>query len=119
MRAIKGLRQRNADSNHPQVVPVQAELLAVIDSALAQFDAALTAFADATRAAAEAFATEIMRRDDHRFTLDAVLGQIRAAFPGDRALHDLIVPDSGSESESDATPTPTPTPTPNEGPAPS
>ena len=71
-----------------------AEILAVLDGPIQAFAQALEAHAAALRAAGDAFVVEVQRRDDHRRTVDGILGRIRAAYPGDRALQDTMVPDA-------------------------
>jgi len=123
--ATKKLRKRLDDSGLAEVKAKKAELLAVLDGPLTTFDDAGKSLHNAVKAHNDAFLTEVARRDDHRRTIDAVFGQIRAAYPGDRAIHKVIVPevdegrapsDGDGDGDGDvggsggSTPEPTPTP---------
>ena len=56
----------------------------------------LTAAADTHTAALSAYGSkfqdELALRDEHRQSVDRLMGQVRAAFPGDRVKQDLVFP---------------------------
>jgi len=70
----------------------RATWLPKLQSALAELEAAAAAH-DASRAAHQvAFKAEVALRDAHLDMVDRVMGLVRAAFPRDPVLHDVIFP---------------------------
>lgn len=63
-----------------------------LEAALAQLEAAIAAHEAAKLAHQEAFAEERALREVHHETVDRVIGMVRAAFPRDRDMQDVIFP---------------------------
>jgi len=109
--ASKKLRRRIDDAGLAEIVAAKAELAAHLDAPLAAFDTASAALAGAIKTRSDAFLSEVARRNDHRRTIDAIFGELRAAYPGDRTIQKVIVPelDEGGSDDEAVTPVPTPT----------
>jgi hypothetical protein len=65
-----------------------------LEAARTQLETAIAAYQAARTAYNEAFAVEKAMRDEHRLAVDALMGAVRAAFPGDKALQNVIFPDA-------------------------
>jgi len=105
--AFEDLRAAYNDSGLPAVEPQRAALVALCDAALATFSPAYAAWTAAQERYDRAFATEVLRRGEHRRTVDGIFGGIREAFPRDRRVQDAIVPRvAGASDKDDAEPTP-------------
>lgn len=63
-----------------------------LEMALAQLEAAIAGHEAATLAHKEAFAEERALREAHHETIDRVMGIVRATFPRDREMQDVIFP---------------------------
>jgi hypothetical protein len=63
-----------------------------LESALSQLESAIDAHEAATVAHQDAFAEERALREAHHETVDRVIGMVRAAFPRDREMQDVIFP---------------------------
>jgi hypothetical protein len=63
-----------------------------LESALEQLEGSIAAHEAATLAHQDAFAEERALREAHHETVDKVIGMVRAAFPRDRNMQDVIFP---------------------------
>ncbi|MDI1483193.1 hypothetical protein [Polyangium sp. y55x31] len=63
-----------------------------LEAALATLEGAVAAHLDALAAHDEAFKVELALRDAHHDAVDKVIGIVRATFPRDRELQDVIFP---------------------------
>lgn len=63
-----------------------------LQAAFAQLEGALTTYEEANKAHRDAFAEECALRDAHHETMDRVMGIVRAVFPQDRDMQDVIFP---------------------------
>lgn len=59
-----------------------------------KLETAVTTYQSARDAYYNAFAIEKGMRDEHRLAVDALMGSVRAAYPGDKRRQDTIFPDS-------------------------
>lgn len=59
-----------------------------------KLEAAVTRYQSSRDAYYNAFAIEKGMRDEHRLAVDALMGSVRAAYPGDKRRQDTIFPDS-------------------------
>lgn len=92
LEAAKDLRARVENGALAELQPAKEKLFALLDPAIQAFEQALAALDSATAVVDRARAIEVSRRDDHRRTVDAIFGHVRAAYPGDRAIHAVIAP---------------------------
>lgn len=109
------LRKRIANSEVEEVKASAASLLELIDPALERFREAVKAWQSARKVLREAMDIEDQRVIEHRATMDSTFGAIRAAFPTDRRIQDLVAPEMDDDPTAKApepTPAPTPEPTP-------
>jgi hypothetical protein len=88
--------------------------LVKLETALTELKTAITNYEAARDAYDDAFKAEIGLRDAHRHLIDKVMGIVRAAFPRDRDIQNVIFPvmnddnpKKTSERRSNATPTST------------
>lgn len=95
-KAIDEVRTRIDRSELAKVVAAKADLLALADEAKAIFDPAYQAWTSAFVAHGKAFATEKIRREEHRRTASSIIGGIREAFPDDTAIRKLVIPSTPS-----------------------
>ena len=68
------------------------EWLPKIKSALATLNAAIAAHEQSTAAYNDAFKSELAVREAHHDAVDKIIGLVRAAFPRDREIQDVIFP---------------------------
>jgi hypothetical protein len=78
----------------------RAEWLPKLDAALKSLKTAAEAYTAAYTAYVSEFATELALRQAHFVAVDQLMGQVRAAFPGDKAKQDLAFPVMEDEEES-------------------
>jgi hypothetical protein len=100
-RQIKPTEQlvdRMSKSKHTAVIPFAAEWIPKLQAPLATLTAAAAAHKSARATHDDAFREEVSLRDEHRRSVDRLMGETRAAFPGDRSRQDLVFPavDEGS-----------------------
>ncbi len=98
------LLSRMTKSKNAAVTAFAAEWQPKIEAPLATLKAAGDAHTAALKADGLAFVEELALREEHAHTVDRLMGQVRAAFPRDRAKQDLVFPavDDGGASASDA-----------------
>ena len=70
----------------------RAEWLPKLEAALKPLREAAAAYSDAYGAYVSEFGTELALRQEHFVAVDRLMGQVRAAFPGDRVKQDLVFP---------------------------
>ncbi|MBI4615190.1 MAG: hypothetical protein HY720_16365 [Planctomycetes bacterium] len=71
---------------------VRVEWLPKLESVVARLQGAVADNERASTAFHEAYANERKVREEHAFAVDRLAGQVRAAFPRDRALQDIVFP---------------------------
>ncbi|UQA61650.1 hypothetical protein [Polyangium aurulentum] len=76
----------------PAVDAYRAEWLPKLQDALSELEAAAGAYDDARAAYLFAFNAERGLREAHAVAVDRLMGLVRAAFPRERALQDLVFP---------------------------
>lgn len=80
-------------------------LVALGGPVLAKLGAAAEVHKAARAAYDQAFQEEVALREEHRRYVDRLMGEVRAAFPGDRARQDIVFPqldESGSDDLDEA-----------------
>jgi hypothetical protein len=94
----------------PGIDAYRAEWLPKLKGALSQLEGAAAAHSAAQDAYDIAFRTELGMREAHVHEVDRLMGLVRAAFPRDRVLQDVIFPvvEDGSAADGPADPAPTP-----------
>ncbi len=81
---------------------VRAEWLPKIESAATEFNAAIGAYDAAARELSQIFARELVVRDEHELSVERIMGHVKALFPRDPGLRDVIFPFIGSRRSGDA-----------------
>lgn len=95
---------RMVKSKHPAVITFAQEWAPKLEAALAKLRSAADAHKAAFKNHGDAFQDELALREEHLLAVDKLMGQVRAAFPGDRAKQDLVFPSvasGGSASSGD------------------
>lgn len=118
IKPTEDLIERTEKSKLAGAEKVRTGWLPPVKEALAVLTAAAKAYDGALEVEVGAFRSEVALRDEHRLTIDKVIGLVRAAFPGDRAKQDVIFPevagtDGGEGGDGGAEPA-----TPGAGPGP-
>lgn len=103
------LRDRLDKAKHPGVVTFAQEWKPKIEAALTQLTTAAATHLAARKAHDSAFQTEVALRDEHRRSIDRLMGLVRAAFPGDRTRQDLVFPAMADEGPAGSTEAEAPT----------
>lgn len=105
MKPTQALLDRLATSKNPAVGAFGAEWKPKIEPVLAKLGAAAEVHKAARAAYDQAFQEEVALREEHRRYVDRLMGEVRAAFPGDRARQDIVFPqldESGSDDLDEA-----------------
>lgn len=114
--ALDSLIDRFKKSRVEGIDAHRAAELPKLEAAQAQLSTAVEAYKTARKAYLDAFGTERAIRDEHRLAVTALMGAVTQAFPGDKALQDIIFPDSsvtnGLDADDDADTDPAPAPAP-------
>jgi hypothetical protein len=92
IKPTEDLIDRLAKSKHSAVIPFAAEWTPKLEAALATLTAAAAALEAARATHDDAFRDEVGLRDEHRRRVDRLMGETRAAFPGDRVRQNLVFP---------------------------
>jgi hypothetical protein len=100
------LVDRMSKSKHSAVIPFAAEWIPKLQAPLATLTAAAATHKSARETHDNAFREEVSLRDEHRRHVDRLMGETRAAFPGDRPRQDVVFPavDEGSAPSNDNDP---------------
>lgn len=104
VKPTEDLIDRMAKSKHPAVIAFAAEWVSKIQAPLEKLTTAVAAHKSAHDTHANAFGDEQALRDEHRRYVDRLMGETRAAFPGDRTKQDLVFPvvdEEGAASDED------------------
>ncbi|MDI1478005.1 hypothetical protein [Polyangium sp. y55x31] len=115
VKPLKDLVERLEKSKVAGIDAYRAAWLPKLKDALASFEAAVAKHLAALSAHDDAFKAELALRDAHHDAVDRIMGQVRAAFPRDRALQDVIFPPvdevdaATTESEDEGAQDPLPT----------
>lgn len=88
----QGLIEHLVKSRHERIDPVRAEWVPRLEAAVAEMQEAMGLHAAATEAHQEAFRHELRLRAAHELAVDRLMGEVRAAFPKDRAWQDVVFP---------------------------
>lgn len=102
MKPTEKLLERLEKSKDAAVVAFAAEWMPKIAAVLAKLKAAAEAHTAARKAHDQAFAEEVALRTEHRRSVDRLMGQVRAAFPGDRDRQNIVFPqmdEGGADGE--------------------
>ncbi|MFT3768876.1 MAG: hypothetical protein QM820_25820 [Minicystis sp.] len=83
----------------PGIDAYRNEWLPKLTGALTGMQKAAFVLETAVDAYDDAFATEVALRDQHRVEVDRIIGQVRAAFPGDTTKQDLVFPEPDAEDD--------------------
>ena len=102
VKPLKDLVERLEKSQVAGIDAYRAAWLPKLKDALVSFEVAVATHLAALAAYDDVFKAELALRDAHHDTVDRSMGQVRAAFPRDRALLDVLFP---PVDESDATTT--------------
>ena len=121
--AADALLDRLTKSKVAGVDPFRAEWLPKLTDKRGELGQALDALEAALAARKDLLSTETALRDQHRVEVERIIGQVRAAFPEDRAKQDVIFPEEeepatepkepkATEPKADPKPAPAPAPAP-------
>ena len=107
LKPLKDLVERLEKSKVAGIDAYRAVWLPKLKDALASFETAVAAHLAALSVYDDVFKTELALRDAHHDAVDRIMGQVRTAFPRDRALQDVLFPpvdeaDTSTTSEDDA-----------------
>lgn len=105
VKPTEGLLERLEKSKNEAVKTFAQEWAPKLKAALDKLKAAADAHKAALSAHGGKFQEEVALRDQHRQSVDKLMGQVRAAFPGDRIKQDLVFPavdDDGGAAADDA-----------------
>jgi hypothetical protein len=96
------LLNRLTTSKNAAVIEFAKEWKPKLEAALKKLQDAAAAHKTATKADGDAFLEELALREQHAHTVDRLMGQVRSAFPRDRAKQDLVFPvvDEGGSAAS-------------------
>lgn len=92
VKALKELVDRLDVTKVAGIDAYRAAWLPKLKTTLEALQTALDAYAEAQAAHDDAFRIELALRDAHHDAVDKAMGQVRAAFPRDRAVQDVIFP---------------------------
>ena len=92
LKPTRELVERLAHAKVAGIEAYRSEWLPRLEAALARLEAAVGEYEGAQAAHREAFKIEVALREAHHDAVDRIMGQVRAAFPRDRAIQDLIFP---------------------------
>ncbi|MRG94187.1 hypothetical protein [Polyangium spumosum] len=92
VKPLKDLVERLQHSKVAGIEAYRAAWLLKLSDALVSFEAAVAAHLSALSAQDEAFKVELALRDAHHDTVERIMGQVRTAFPRDRAIQNAIFP---------------------------
>jgi hypothetical protein len=105
IKPTEALRDRMTTSKAAAVKTFAVEWLPKIQAVLTKLTDAANAHNAALGLHGTAFQEEVALRQEHKLSVDRLMGQVRTAFPGDRAKQDLVFPaledDGGSGGDSD------------------
>ncbi|MDC3960426.1 hypothetical protein [Polyangium jinanense] len=113
VKPLKELVERLQNAKLAGIDDYRAAWLPKLKAALSTLEAAVAAHLEALTAHDEAFKVELALRDAHHDAVDKVIGIVRAAFPRNRELQDVIFPvveksrKGASESDEEFDPEPT------------
>lgn len=93
--ALGAVIQRLKNARVEGIEALRESELPKLEAAYTQLETAVHAYEAARKAYLDAFAVEKAMRDEHRLAVDALMGVVRTAFPGNRTVQDIIFPDSG------------------------
>ncbi|TKC99656.1 hypothetical protein [Polyangium fumosum] len=113
VKPLKELVERLHNAHVAGIDAYRAVWAPKLDAALATLEATVDAHGTALAAHDEAFQVELALRDAHHDVVDKVIGIVRAAFPRDRDLQDVLFPivevsrrrENASTDESEPEPT--------------
>ncbi|MDI1432771.1 hypothetical protein [Polyangium sorediatum] len=113
VKPLKELVERLQNAHVAGIDAYRAVWTPKLDAALATLEATVDAHVTALAAHDEAFQVELALRDAHHDAVDKVIGIVRAAFPRDRDLQDVLFPiveasrrrENASTDESELEPT--------------
>jgi hypothetical protein len=93
IKPTEALLDRLSKSKNAAVVAFAVEWKPKLSAELTKLTAAADAHKSALKAHASDFSEELALREEHRQSVDKVMGLVRATFPNDRAKQDLVFPE--------------------------
>ncbi len=98
IKPTEDLLDRMIRSRLPGMDTFRAEWQPKLESTLTSFKNKADTYQGASDAYVDAFRAELALRHEHFFTVDKMMGLVRAAFPRDKTRQDLVFPDMGSDA---------------------